>query len=183
MRPASNRGLSDHSFVVLITVVAALAAILIFVTGRENIPQFFNPTPSSQSSTAIPTTSPIQAPLFTPTPCVSGAYTVQAGETLPGIAVKFGLSIEQLLAVNPTMNVNSQVVEYQKINIPCSLQPVSISEQCVSGIHTIQAGDTLWGITIQYRITFDDLFAVNPDLVENSLLRIGQRINIPCAPE
>lgn len=46
-------------------------------------------------------------------------------------------------------------------------------------VHTVQAGDTLFGIAQRYNLTVDDLLRVNPDLTRQTVLQIGQQINLP----
>ena len=56
----------------------------------------------------------IETPLPSPTPFV---YEVQAGETMSGIAFKFGVSLDELITVNPDVSPNSMSIG-TKLNIP-----------------------------------------------------------------
>jgi len=56
----------------------------------------------------------IPAPLASPTPFT---YTVQAGETMGGIALKFGVSLEDLQAANPGISPNAMSIG-QVLRIP-----------------------------------------------------------------
>ena len=70
-------------------------------------------TPTPQ---ATPTATPVPRPTPTPTPVV---YTVQAGDTLSGIAARFGLTLEQLVQANRLVDPDSlQIV--QQLTIPPS---------------------------------------------------------------
>ena len=55
-----------------------------------------------------------ETPLPSPTPFV---YEVQAGDTMSGIAFKFGVSLDELLAANPDISPNSMSIG-TKLNIP-----------------------------------------------------------------
>ncbi len=48
--------------------------------------------------------------------------------------------------------------------------------------HSVQPGDTLYGIAIQYNISLDKLVSANPD-VDTSLLSIGTKLIIPLSEE
>jgi murein DD-endopeptidase MepM/ murein hydrolase activator NlpD len=45
-------------------------------------------------------------------------------------------------------------------------------------IHTVETGDTLFSIVKQYDITLDQLLEINQDLTEESVLQLGQEINV-----
>jgi LysM repeat protein len=47
-------------------------------------------------------------------------------------------------------------------------------------IHTVQPGDTLFGLALQYGITVDDLVMVNPG-VDTSILSIGMELKVPAS--
>ena len=55
-----------------------------------------------------------ETPLPTPTPF---AYTVQQGDTISSIALKFGVSMDDLMAANPELSPNAMSIG-QVINIP-----------------------------------------------------------------
>lgn len=44
--------------------------------------------------------------------------------------------------------------------------------------YSIKAGDTLYGIAINADMTMEELLKLNPDLTEDSMLKIGQEINL-----
>ena len=48
--------------------------------------------------------------------------------------------------------------------------------------HTVQPGDTLFGIAIQYNISLDELVSANPG-IDTSLLSLGTELNIPSPGE
>lgn len=49
--------------------------------------------------------------------------------------------------------------------------------------HTIQTGDTLYGIALSYGISLDSLVEVNAQLTDPNTLIVGQAINLPGIPE
>ncbi|NLF14779.1 MAG: LysM peptidoglycan-binding domain-containing protein, partial [Anaerolineaceae bacterium] len=48
-------------------------------------------------------------------------------------------------------------------------------------VHIVQSGDVLSTIAQEYGLGVDDILAVNPNLTEYSMLRVGQEIVIPAA--
>ena len=46
----------------------------------------------------------------------------------------------------------------------------------------VGAGDTLWGIAQRYDLTVDEMLAVNPQITDPGLIRVGERIAIPGRP-
>lgn len=45
--------------------------------------------------------------------------------------------------------------------------------------HKVQPGDTLWSISLRYNIEVDAIMLANPDIVNATLLQVGQQIYIP----
>ncbi len=52
-----------------------------------------------------------------------------------------------------------------------------------TGTYTIQSGDTLSAIAQTYNLTLDQLLALNPSLTRDSILQVGQVINIGGTPQ
>lgn len=60
-------------------------------------------------------------------------------------------------------------------------EPEPTDEPTPAGMqeHTVQAGDTLFGIALQYDITVDELLAANPGLTLESNIQPGETLIIP----
>lgn len=52
-----------------------------------------------------------------------------------------------------------------------------------TGTYTVQAGDTLSAIALQFNLTLDQLLALNPQITNPSLLEVGQVLNIGGTPQ
>lgn len=52
-----------------------------------------------------------------------------------------------------------------------------------TGIYTVQSGDTLSAIAQRYNLTLDQLLALNPGLTRESIIQVGQVINIGGTPQ
>ena len=131
--------------------------------------------------------SPSPAP--SPTAGADGTivYEVQAGDTLSGIAIRFGVEMEDLLAYND-LTADSLITVGQPLILgyaesagtPAPPEPIVPEgvEVLEDGtlVYEVQEGDTLIGIAVQYDLTMEEVYALNDDLTEESILSIGQEI-------
>jgi LysM repeat protein len=110
-------------------VVALAIASAILSAGRPKSPQTealwtpsAMPSPSTtRTFTSTPTPSPTSTPIATRTPTPNPtfrSYVVQAGETLSAIAGRFGVTIQAILAANPSITDPAHIVAGQHILIP-----------------------------------------------------------------
>ena len=51
-----------------------------------------------------------------------------------------------------------------------------------TGTYSVQSGDTLSAIALQYNLTLDQLLALNPGLTRDSVLQVGQVLNVGGTP-
>lgn len=103
-------------------------------------------------------------------------YTIRSGDNLYDIAVKYNVSLDDLLEANPGINPYMLMVG-QVICIPLAVPPVDCPE---GNSYTIQAGDTFYRIARRFNVSLDDLIEANPSIDPDRLL-IGQTICIPLA--
>lgn len=94
-------------------------------------------------------------------------HVVQGGNTLWGIKQLYNVPVETIVRRNP--GVDNGIQEGQVIYIPVP----KISE---TKTHTVQAGETLFGISKQYGVTVDQLIQWNPEAKEG--LKVGQTLKI-----
>lgn len=97
-------------------------------------------------------------------------YTVKAGDSLWGIAKKYGITVDYLKAIN---NLTSNLLSIgQKLKIPGN---ESNSDGYTT--YTIKSGDTLYSIANKYNTTVSEIMDYNN--LKTNLLSIGQQIKIP----
>lgn len=127
------------------------------------------------------------APTPTPGPF---AYTVQQGDTLGSIAVKFNTSTVSIIEANELENPDALIVG-SVLLIPdyTEEQPsadASTSGGQLSGVpavgeevtYIVQPGDTLGVIANSYGVTPDSIATAN-NITNRNVLRVGQKLIIP----
>ena len=96
-------------------------------------------------------------------------YTVVSGDTLYGIANKYGVSVDDIKTLN---NLTSNTLSIgQRLQIP--LKEVTSS----NFIYTVKRGDTLYGIASSFGLNVIDL--INLNNLGSTNLFIGQELLIP----
>jgi LysM repeat protein len=139
------------------------------------------PRPSSRTRTPTPT--------LTPTPTATSAattttYTVQEGDTLRAIAERFGVTTQQIVALNPGINADSLRIG-TVLTIPtsggASAPAPTTAPQRGTVNYTVQEGDILTAIANRFGVTAQQIIALNPGITADNL-RIGQVLRIPNQP-
>ena len=97
-------------------------------------------------------------------------YTVQAGDTLSGIASKYGTTYQELARINNIANPN---VIYPG-------QVIKINGGKVEKIYTVKSGDTLSEIANKYGTTWQNIYNNNRDIIGSNpnLIKPGQVLKI-----
>ncbi len=88
--------------IVINSTATAKASTETYTTHPTSTP-ISTPTPTPIST---PTPTPISTPTPTPTPTPTIEHTVLDGETISGIATRYGLTTQQIMEMNPKLDPN-----------------------------------------------------------------------------
>lgn len=102
--------------------------------------------------------------------------TVQWGDTLSGIALLCGTSVEAIRAANP--GLGWWLYAGQVLYIPSGYSHPG-NQPSYGGTYVVRPGDTLGKIAIWTGCTVSSLLAVNPQIANPSIIYVGQVINLP----
>lgn len=110
----------------------------------------------------------------TPPPECDGLYyVVRPGDTLYSIAMRYSVTVAQLIEANPGIDPNNLMVG-QLICIPKGEVPIP----CPGGtIYVVRENDTLTTILLRFNISIMDLKAGNPN-IDINMIRVGQQLCI-----
>ncbi|WP_354182422.1 LysM peptidoglycan-binding domain-containing protein [Arthrobacter sp. UYP6] len=150
---AARYGLSQDE---VLRVNNLQSSSLIFAGEELRLPGSVSSAPSAPASTA-------------------GAYTVEAGDTLSGIAAAHGVSLDSILAANG-LTLTSIIRPGQEISLSGgaapSAAPAAAAPAASAASHTVEAGDTLTGIAARHIVGLAELMSAN-GMDEGTVLHPG----------
>lgn len=124
--------------------------------------------------------------LLLPGALVSGnngysTYIVMRGDTLKGLAARFGTSVDVLVSLNSDITNVNVIYEGQRMIVPSGSGVLSTPPPTSGQVYTIQRGDTLRKIATRLNTTVDTILRVNPQIYNPNLIYAGQAINLPAS--
>lgn len=100
------------------------------------------------------------------------SYRVQSGDTLSGIAQRYGVTIDAIVTAN---GLSSRTIYAgQSLTIPSAGSQAAV--QPANGTYTVQPGDTLSGIAVRFGTTTDALQRANG--LGSTTIYVGQLLKI-----
>lgn len=111
-------------------------------------------------------------------------YIVARGDTVKGLANRFGSTVESILASNPVITNANLIYEGQRLTIyptgPGNPPPTQPPPPPPSGqTYYVQKGDTLRKIASKFSTTVEEILKVNPQISNPNVIYVGQAIKIP----
>lgn len=130
------------------------------------------------------TTKKVDKPATVVKTAVSSApkyHMVEPKETKFGIAKKYGLSVEELEALNPEIKENLEIGQSLRLNknTPVAVKTAPVSSKAVVQYmdYAVQPKETLYSLTKASGLSQEQLLAVNPELAAG--VKIGMIIKVP----
>lgn len=100
-------------------------------------------------------------------------HTIEKGQSLYSIASTYNVTTINIIKLNP--GCDEKIFAGQKLRIPQNK-----SKKQSQQFHTIQAGETLYSLTVKYKVSAQDIYDLNPGLSADNF-KAGQVIAIPAS--
>jgi LysM repeat protein len=141
------------------------------------------------TETLTPSATPTETQVPTATPLPTLEYFVVANDSLLAIAVRYDVSIQSILQMNPGLNSQSILSVGQRLNLPQptptpspeptqTLPPDEATRAaCDTIVYTVEANDTLGGIADNYNVNLRAIMDFNG--MSSETVFLGQVLIIP----
>jgi LysM repeat protein len=108
-------------------------------------------------------------------------HVVRSGEHLTGIARRYGVTIDAIVAANRIADP-SRIYAGQRLTLPgdeaAQVAPAPAAPATADRTHVVRSGEHLTGIARRYGVTIDAIVAANR-IADPSRIYAGQRLDIP----
>ncbi len=111
-----------------------------------------------------------------PTAAADKVIVVKAGDTLSGIALAEGVTVQQLVDLNGLADAG-RIRAGQRLTVRRGTSSTA-GDPGRAVVHRVVAGESLWLIAEQYQVSMASIAAAN-HLSNPRYLRVGQRLTIP----
>ncbi|TDW31479.1 lytic transglycosylase [Cryobacterium psychrophilum] len=104
-------------------------------------------------------------------------YSVAQGDTVSGIAARFGLSTSSVLSLNG-LDSAALIFPGQVLNLTAAAAPAPTAHSVSSSSYTVVSGDTIGGIAAAHGLSTDAVLSAN-GLKRSSIIYPGQAVALP----
>ncbi|HEX5706221.1 MAG TPA: LysM peptidoglycan-binding domain-containing protein [Pyrinomonadaceae bacterium] len=103
-------------------------------------------------------------------------HTVRRGETLSGIAARYGVTVADLQRANPRITNPDRIRAGQSIVIPEHSSTADVQE---AAVYTVRPGDTMTAIAARHGLDLARLRRANLQVANPNLIYPGQTLRVP----
>ena len=150
------------------------------ITAYPTLPLSFTNTPRGPDFKSTASLTPPPTLINCPPPAGWYPIVIQPYDTLASLAQTYNITIEALQKGNCLLS--SQLIANSIVYVPAL--PTSTLKPCGApadwGTYTVVAGDTLYGISLRYRIGWQELMQAN--CLDTTYIKIGQVLRVPNVP-
>lgn len=202
VKSTPTRGRRRQASPVTLSLPAAFGILLLFTVLAVGLtylamrglgvgtPEVDEATPTlTPTETATSEPTPTSTQVFTPTLLPPIDHIVDAGDSLLAIAVRYDVSIQSILQLNPGLNSESILTVGQHLSLPqptptpspeptSTLPPAAATiAACDIVVYTVEANDTLGAIAANYNVNLRGIMEFN-DMASETVF-LGQILKIP----
>lgn len=147
------------------------------ITAIPTLPISFTNTPRGLNFTATVPLSPLPTLINCPPPVGWLPITVQSSDTLAELAQTYHITMDALQKGNCLLN--QTLITNSILYVPAqSLPTLKVCGAPADwGTYTVAAGDTLYAISLLYRISWQQLMQAN--CLDTSYIKTGQLLRVP----
>ena len=106
----------------------------------------------------------------------TSTYTVKKGDTLSGIAKKYGVSYKTLMSWNNLKSTNIKSGQKLKVKGTATSSVKTSSSTKATSTYTVKKGDTLSGIAKKYGVSYKTLMSWNN--LKSTNIKTGQKLKV-----
>ena len=140
-------------------------------TGSNSTINNNNSTSSSSTSSTQTVTEEKKAP-------VAVEYVVKRGDNMAKIARRHGLTLGQLIALNPQVKNPARIYAGQVLVVGYTNGEAVSTDTANAEYYIVQRGDSLFKIAVKNKLTLLELKVLNPNLFAQKYIFAGQKVRV-----
>ena len=140
-------------------------------TGSDSTANNSNSSSSSSTSSTQTVTEEKKAP-------VAIEYVVKRGDNMAKIARRHGLTLGQLIALNPQVKNPARIYAGQILIVGYTNGEAVATDAANAEYYIVQRGDSLFKIAVKNKLTLLELKVLNPKLFAQRYIFAGQKVRV-----